>query len=74
LFIEPCSSIHTFFMRCSIDVLFLSSTNEVLATYCPMPPWRMTRWVAGARKVLELDAGGALDTHTGDILQAVPCA
>lgn len=74
LFITPCSSIHTAFMGFAIDALFLNEQNEVLATYCPLVPWRMTRWVRGARGVLELDATRAGDTQRGDVLEAIPCA
>ena len=74
LFIAPCSSIHTLFMRFAIDALFLGAQNQVLAAYCPLVPWRMTRWVRGAMQVLELDAGCAGETRPGDLLEATPCA
>ncbi len=74
LFIEPCSSIHTCFMRFAIDVLFLDDTDTVLAIYPRLPPWRFTRWVRGARRVLELDAGNAGPTAVGDRLECLPCA
>ncbi len=74
LFIEPCSSIHTCFMRFAIDVLFLDPADRVLAVYPQLPPWRFTRWVRGARRVLELDAGRAGPTAVGDRLECLPCA
>lgn len=74
LFIEPCSSIHTCFMRFAIDVLFLDADDTVVAIYPELPPWRFTRWVRGARRVLELDAGRAGPTAVGDRLECLPCA
>ena len=74
LWIAPCTSIHTAFMRFAIDALFLSQANLVLAAYSKLSPWRMTRWVRGAVGVLELDAGTAGDTVEGDRLEMVPCA
>jgi uncharacterized protein len=74
LFIEPCSSIHTCFMRFPIDALFLDGADRVLAIYAALPAWRFTRWVRGARRVLELDAGLAGPTAVGDHLECLQCA
>jgi uncharacterized membrane protein (UPF0127 family) len=74
LLIEPCSSIHTCFMRFPIDVLFLDHADVVLAVYAHLAAWRFTRWVRGARRVLELDAGAAGATAVGDRLECEPCA
>ncbi len=74
LVLEPCSSVHTWFMGYAIDVLFLDLNGRVLAVYAAMPPWRMTRWVRGATRVVELAAGGARATEVGDQLECVPCA
>ncbi len=57
LWIEPCSAIHTFFMRFSIDAVFIAAGGDVLRTYEDLKPFRLTRHVAGARSVLELPAG-----------------
>ena len=73
LFIEPCSSVHTMFMRFPIDVLFLDPADQVLAVYAPLVPWRATAWVRGTKRVLELDAGGAQGTQVGDRLECQPC-
>ncbi len=56
LLLTPCSSIHTWFMRFRIDVVFLESDLTVLGMRERMKPWRMTSW-RGARSVLELPAG-----------------
>ena len=69
LWLTPCSSIHTFFMRYPIDAVFLDRQSRVL--YCvTLPPWRVSRLVRRAAGVLELRAGEAARTgiKTGDHL------
>lgn len=73
LVIEPCASIHTFFMGFSIDAIFISREGEVLHVERALHPWRMTRFVKGARAVIELTPGGAMGTEAGDRLVRVPC-
>ena len=57
LVIEPCSSIHMFFMRYALDVLFLDREGRVLFMYKGIKPWRMGRVVRGARVAVELPEG-----------------
>jgi len=57
LAIEPCTSIHTCFMRFPIDVLFVSREGLVVRAISNLPPWRMTRVYSRAALVLELPAG-----------------
>ena len=63
MWISPCRSIHTFFMRYAIDVAFLGKDRTVLfmATY---PPWRISRIILSAAGVLELPAGTLQRTKT----------
>ena len=63
LIIAPCSGIHTFFMRFSIDVVFVSRAGKVLKTSPVVPPWRM-RVAFGAFAVIELPAGTIARSHT----------
>lgn len=55
LLLEPCGSVHTFFMRGPIDVAFIHADGHVLRTIT-LPAWRTARQ-RGARMVLELPAG-----------------
>lgn len=73
LHIEPCTSIHTFFMRIPIDALFLDKELKVVDICHAMPAWRMSRVYFGARSVLELPAGtaAASGTEPGDVLSFV---
>jgi len=68
LHILPCSSIHSFFMRFPIDVVFLDKEGKVLHMLHAFPPWRVGPFVRGARSVLELRAGTLrfLETQEGD--------
>ena len=68
LLIEPCSSIHSFWMRYPFDALFLNRKGEVLHAISRMQPFRMSRLVFSAHSVLELPAGtiDATATIRGD--------
>lgn len=74
LHIEPCTSIHTFFMRIPIDAVFLDASRQVVDVCPAMAPWRMSRVYFGARSVLELPAGTAAAslTQPGDRLEFQP--
>ncbi|MCX6544241.1 MAG: DUF192 domain-containing protein [Acidobacteria bacterium] len=56
LIIAPCSSVHTFFMRFSLDLVFVSKDGTVVKTCRSVKPWRMAgAWRAFA--VIEAAAG-----------------
>jgi uncharacterized membrane protein (UPF0127 family) len=57
LIIVPCSSVHTFFMRFVIDVVFVDRDGVVLKTVSDLRPWRIAIG-ARAHAVIELNAGG----------------
>jgi uncharacterized membrane protein (UPF0127 family) len=69
LLLLPCFSIHTAFMRFSIDVIFVDRAGVVLRVVRNLPPWRIAA-VWGAHAVLELPGGGlrAGDVRAGDRL------
>jgi uncharacterized membrane protein (UPF0127 family) len=69
LILAPCSSIHTFFMRFAIDVLFVAKDGCVLKIYSALPAWRIG-FASGAFAAIELPAGAAAasDTRSGDTL------
>ena len=70
LSIEPCQSVHTFFMAYPIDILFLDKELRVVYLRNAMPPNRISRHVFKARSVIELPAGTIEGTGTqiGDLL------
>lgn len=57
LLLEPAWSIHTWFMRITIDVVFLDGEGRVLRVYPQLPPWRLVSGTRAARTVLEFGAG-----------------
>jgi len=60
LWIVPCSCVHTFFMRCAIDVVFLDAHANVLRIEQNCRPWRVVS-CKGAASVLELPAGACAE-------------
>jgi uncharacterized protein len=58
LLLRPASSVHTFFMRFSIDVVFLGARGEVLKVAADVAPWKAVG-ARGAKAVIELAAGEA---------------
>ncbi len=57
LLIRRCRAIHTWFMRFTIDVVFIDRASRVVAVQPSVPPWRMSSIVWDARDVIELPAG-----------------
>ncbi|HHW02203.1 MAG TPA: DUF192 domain-containing protein [Thermoanaerobacterales bacterium] len=73
LLIVPCSSVHTWFLRYAIDVVFLDRGNRILKVAQSIPPFRIGPVVRGAAKVLELPAGvcRATGTEIGDVIEFI---
>jgi uncharacterized membrane protein (UPF0127 family) len=57
LALSPCNSIHMFFMRIPLDVVFLDREGRALRIYHGIRPWRVSRIVRGAHTAVELPAG-----------------
>jgi hypothetical protein len=74
LLIYPESSIHMFFMRFPIDVLFVDKDDQVIALREAMLPNRSFASKWGARYVIELPAHVITSTGTqvGDSLRLTP--
>jgi len=70
LWIERSPSIHMFFMRYAIDVVFVDDSGRVIRVVERLRPWRIVAWVRGARDCIELPAGsvGPTGTVAGDIV------
>ena len=71
MWITPCNSIHSCFMKFRFDAVFVDKAGKVLHQIRAMKPWRMSRLVFGAHSVLELPAGAAekAGIQSGDILR-----
>ncbi len=57
MLIKPCSSIHTCFMKFTIDVVFLNKNNIVVDTLENLAPWKLSGNIKDANQVLEMSAG-----------------
>ena len=58
-----CSSIHTFFMRIPIDVVFVSKEGQVVRVLSKLKPWKMLAPVRGASHVIEMGASLAVKNN-----------
>ena len=56
ILLRPASSVHTFFMRFPIDVVFLDRERVVVGIAHELKPWRATA-ERGAHAALELASG-----------------
>jgi len=71
LVIDPCSSIHMFFMRFPLDVIYLNKDDRVVRIQQNIRPWRIGPvHTSGARYVIELPIGSIERSRTavGDIM------
>jgi len=64
LLIVPCNSVHTFFMRFSIDVVFINQNGTAVEEQRNMEPGRMMNPVSHGWATLELK-GGAIESLLG---------
>ena len=74
LLIERTQSIHMFFMRFAIDVIFIDRSGRVTKAVTGLRPWRVIWWARGARDCIELPVGAIATsgTQTGDQLSVTP--
>ncbi|HUO85597.1 MAG TPA: DUF192 domain-containing protein [Thermoanaerobaculia bacterium] len=57
LWIPRCRSVHTWFMRGPIDIVFLDRQKTVVSAYAFVRPWQFCLAGREADSVLELPAG-----------------
>ena len=57
LWIHQCNSVHTWFMKFSIDCVFVSKDLQVKAIYRNLKPWKVTFPKLTADSVFEFSAG-----------------
>lgn len=71
MILRPANSVHTFFMRFPIDVLFVNRNNMVVKAVSNMEPFRATGIYFNSVFVIELRSGTIKATQTaeGDYLQ-----
>lgn len=66
--IKRCKSIHTFFMRFNIDVIFIDRDGLISEIIKGLEPWRISPYVKEAEFVIELPEGtiDRTETSVGD--------
>jgi hypothetical protein len=67
ILLRPAGSIHMFFMRFTIDAVFLDRDLVVVDVVRGLRPWRLAGR-RGAKQVIELAEGAAAGVHSGDRL------
>ncbi len=70
LWIVPCESVHSFFMKFPIDLVYLDRKKKVRRTRKAMVPWRVSACLT-AHSILELPVGAIEQSRTeaGDQLE-----
>ena len=73
LWIVPCESVHTFFMRFPIDLVYLDRQKRIRKVSNAVGPWRVSACFS-AHSVIELPAGTiqATQSQRGDALEFAP--
>jgi hypothetical protein len=73
LWIIPCESVHTFWMRFPIDLVYLDRKKRVCKVKSSVSPWRLSACL-WAHSIIELPSGTISETQTraGDILEFSP--
>jgi len=66
ILIKPCNSIHTFFMKFDIDVLFLNKDMEVIKRIDGLSRRKIIMPVKGAAAVMEALAGTFQNIKLGE--------
>ncbi len=68
MIIAPSTSVHMFFMKFAIDVVFANADGKVVKVARNLKPWRLAASF-GALAAIELAAGAASGIRVGDNLE-----
>lgn len=71
LVLSPCNSVHMFFMRYALDLIFTDAQFKVVALRPEIKPWRCTWLFRGAVHCIEANPGviAESETQVGDQLR-----
>lgn len=64
LVLDPCSSVHTAFMRFPIDVAYVDRAGKVVKAVSDLKPFRVSGVLRGRCSVIELPSGTIASTGT----------
>lgn len=71
LLIRPCNSVHTFFMKMPIDVIFLDKNDRVVHKLSNMQQRKVSKLVRGAKYAIEGYPGVFDEVAVGDKIETV---
>ena len=71
LLLINCSSIHCFFMKFTIDAVYLTEDMVVLHKET-LKPWEMGKIIKNTRNILEMQEGESKNIEVGDTIQFRP--
>jgi hypothetical protein len=73
MWIVPCESVHTFFMKFPLDLVYLDRNKKVKKVRGNVGPWRLSACFS-AHSIIELPAGTVQSTQTqrGDQIEFSP--
>ncbi len=66
LLIRPCNSIHTFFMKFNLDIVFIDENFKVIDIYFDLAPWKISKIYKDAKFVIEAKSGSFTKLKKGD--------
>lgn len=71
MLLSPCQSVHMYWMKYPLDVVFLAPDGRIVEAYHGLAPSKRSHWHRDADRALELRAGTLADTGTqiGDRLE-----
>ncbi len=71
MILAPCPSVHMFFMRFSLDVVFANKDYRVVGIEENLRPWQISKTYRNAHFAIELPTGTVSRTRTqvGDLLE-----
>ena len=64
LILDPCNSVHMWGMRYALDILFANQDDQVVDFEQGLQPWKLSRRVREATRVVELPVGTLQASHT----------
>ena len=64
LVLDPCNSVHTFFMRFPIDVVYVDRSRQVVKVVPDLKPFRVSGLLRSRSSVIELPSGTIANTGT----------
>ncbi|MBE8163172.1 MAG: DUF192 domain-containing protein [Bdellovibrionaceae bacterium] len=68
LWISQCKSVHSCFMKFTLDILFVDKKLRVIKIIKALKPWRITFFYIKADSVMEFNAGELNNIKVGDQL------